>query len=107
MNDFHVRCVDLHRPEYVPIICYCDDLMLISPNHKHMEELLEVLDRYATRWKVEFNSKKSVSIRFDPRFCGDVVFIIGGHPIPQEMSFTYLGFRLARSMKSIAFLMRR
>ena len=57
-----------------------------------MEEFLEVCDRYATRCKVEFNSEKSASIRFGPRVCGDIVFFIGGHPIPLEKSFTYLGF---------------
>ena len=61
----------------VSILGYCDDIILLSPSYKHMNELLQVCKKYAIKWKLEFNNKKSVSAKFGDIHDEIVEFFIG------------------------------
>jgi hypothetical protein len=73
------------------IIGYCDDLLLMSTNPKHLELLLNECVEYAQSWKMEFNSKKSVHLVVGDNPFGQQDYKIGGDTLPVVDSFIYLG----------------
>ena len=77
------------------IVGYCDDLILLSPIVKHAEILLEKCERYAKKWKMEFNVKKSVTMSLGPGF-ESKSFKINGSELPTVDSFVYLGLPLSK-----------
>ncbi|RNA28776.1 hypothetical protein BpHYR1_048184 [Brachionus plicatilis] len=65
-------CTDLKFGEKIgeinlPILAYCDDIVLLSPSEKHIKILLRTCEEYAKDWKNEFNASKSASIIFEKK----------------------------------------
>ena len=46
-------------------LSYVNDITLIAPTIGGLNEMLKLCDNYATVYNVMFNSKKTVSIKFD------------------------------------------
>ena len=40
-------------------LAYCDDILLLAPNERHMQRLIDACAQYAEAWKLSFNSLKS------------------------------------------------
>ena len=45
-------------------LSYDDDITLIAPSFRSLNEMLKLCDNYATVYNVMFNSKKTVCIKF-------------------------------------------
>ena len=86
------------------IVEYCDDLLLMSPCHKQMRDLLEICDKYAARWKQEFNSWISVSFTFGESRYGRVDLNIDDELIPTTWGFQSARFKMFKFTNT---LMRR
>jgi hypothetical protein len=56
----------------------------------YIEILLKICEEYADRWKMEFNSKKSVYLSLGPDFV-EASFNIKDKELPKVDSFIYLG----------------
>jgi hypothetical protein len=78
------------------ILGYCDDLILMSPITKHMEILLNMCVKYASKWKINFNSKKSVYLQVGPDF-EEKSFEINGNTLKKVDNFIYLGLPIDKS----------
>jgi hypothetical protein len=76
--------------ENLSIIGYCDDLILLSPIAKHLEILLGICEKFAEKWKLEFNAKKSVYMNLGDNF-ENFSFEIKGKKLPVVEEITYLG----------------
>ena len=50
------------------VILYADDIMLISPSVTGLQEMLVICERHLSFLELALNPKKSVCIRFGPRF---------------------------------------
>jgi hypothetical protein len=81
--------------ENLSVIGYCDDLILLSPNAKHMEILLGICVKFAEKWKLEFNAKKSVYMSVGKNF-ENFSFEIKGKKLPVVEEFTYLGLPIKK-----------
>ena len=42
----------------VTIICFCDDVRLLSPNETELQMLLNICDDYSKKWALEYNISK-------------------------------------------------
>ena len=84
------------------ILAYCDDLILLSPVVRHVDKLLEMCVSYAAMWKMEFNSKKSVTMTVGPCF-EEKSLSINGTALPVVEQFTYLGLSLSKEPSNIKF----
>jgi hypothetical protein len=76
------------------IIGYCDDLIIMSPVAEHAHILLKECEEFAKKWKLEFNAKKSVSLKFG-KCVDDPDFAINGNVLPKVQKITYLGLPLS------------
>jgi endonuclease/exonuclease/phosphatase family metal-dependent hydrolase len=75
------------------IFLYADDIILLSPTVHGLQVLLNVCEKYLIEVGMSINVKKSVSIRFGPRFsiqCTELVSLFGGN-ITWASSCRYLG----------------
>ncbi|CAF0727404.1 unnamed protein product [Brachionus calyciflorus] len=71
----------------IPIIAYCDDIILIAPSFSHCQILISECEDFANNWKLEFNASKSVAFTF----FNDSKFILNGKIVPNVSGFIYLG----------------
>ena len=77
----------------IPIIGYCDDILIISPSDYQKNYLLEICDNYAKKWKMEFNPAKSNYTCFGDKIISDGIQMNGTN-IPYNENFVYLGLAI-------------
>ena len=70
------------------VVAYCDDLILLSPLRAEIRKMLEICDRYARAWRIEFNPKKS---QVYAPLGNNESFMINNEVIPNVDSLIYLG----------------
>jgi hypothetical protein len=83
---------------YIRTVCcsiflYADDIILLSPTISGLQVLLNVCENYLIEIGMSINVKKSVCIRFGPRFniqCAELTSAFGGY-IKWVSSCRYLG----------------
>ncbi|CAF0857609.1 unnamed protein product [Brachionus calyciflorus] len=76
----------------VPIIAYCDDIILLAPSFNHCQCLLSECAEFAKTWKLEFNASKSVGVSlYKSKITFDSNFSLNGNIIPNVSGFIYLG----------------
>ncbi|RNA18763.1 hypothetical protein BpHYR1_049643 [Brachionus plicatilis] len=68
----NILCTDLNVGAVIgdtnlSIIAYCDDIIILSPSEKQATVLLKICEKYAVRWKIDFNASKSAAISFCKR----------------------------------------
>jgi hypothetical protein len=85
-------------------IAYCDDMILLSPNVSGLQQLLNVCQEYASKWKLEFNAKKSIFMNFGRNTGLNVNVKINGDCIPRENGCIYLGLPLGDSAYKSKFI---
>ena len=72
------------------ILLYADDSIVLSNNKKDMQNALNVVSEYCTRWKLKINAGKTKVVVFGrDRRCYN--FSINGQPIEKVKNFKYLG----------------
>jgi hypothetical protein len=76
------------------IIGYCDDLIIMSPTEAHAQILLQLSEKYAEEWKMDFNPKKSVSLTFG-KYTSETDFKLKGTMLPKVEQISYLGLPLS------------
>ena len=83
----------------VCIILYADDIMLISPSVIGLQEMLNICEKYLEFLELALNPKKSVCIRFGPRFdqACSLLFTASGQQLAWVESCRYLGVYLQSS----------
>jgi hypothetical protein len=70
INDLIEECIELEIGCFigrynVSVLAYCDDIVLLTSSEKQMQKLLDTCNTYGKKWKIKFNSKKSISLRLN------------------------------------------
>ena len=73
------------------IIAYADDVVLLGNLDLDLNILLDQCDKYAKKWKLEFNSKKSIAYTTGKKFYNTYNFYLNNERIPNVDGFVYLG----------------
>jgi len=79
------------------VIMYADDILLIAPSVTALQELLLICEKELSLLEMQLNPKKSVCIRFGPRFdhaCHPLT-TMSGHQLTWVQSCRYLGVYLS------------
>lgn len=63
----------------------------MSPTDYHMNQLLDVCNAYAQKWKIEFNPNKSNCMSFDDSPLSNINIRMNGQAIPIVKNMIYLG----------------
>jgi hypothetical protein len=48
----------------VSIIFYADDILMICPRSRHLQNLLDMCAEYGKKWLIKFNALKSKIVEF-------------------------------------------
>ena len=79
--------------EKVAILMYADDVALLAEDEADLQEMLNCLHSWCSRWKLNVNGAKSAVVHFRkpsaPRT--QYVFTCGDAPIPSAERYKYLG----------------
>ena len=97
INDLIEECLAknigaLHGNVNTSIVMYADDVILLSPIDKHLQQLLLICEKYAEKWKIKFNTKKSCILSFDTEYIRD--FKLCNECLPNSNSTRYLGIMI-------------
>jgi hypothetical protein len=75
----------------VSILCYCDDIILISSSIYQMNQLLGMCGKFALSWKFEFNIKKCNWMVFGNEVYNDSEFFLNGKKLDKIENTIHLG----------------
>ena len=88
--------VYLDAKNKINALMYADDLVLISRSKEGLQQQIDGLQEYCLKWKLNINIKKTKSMVFNRgNNIIKTTFKIGGCPIENVKSFTYLGFNIS------------
>jgi exonuclease III len=75
----------------VPLLMYADDVVLLSYSASGLQQKLDILFKYCSKWKLTVNTKKSKILIFNCRKTCGVKFNYGAHNLEITDSYCYLG----------------
>ncbi len=86
----------LNENNKINALMYADDLVMISRTKEGLQRQIDSLHEYCQTWKLAINIKKTKSIVFNRgNNLIKTTFNVGGTPIENVKSFTYLGFTIS------------
>ena len=92
INKNSISDVFLQQENKINVLLYADDLVLISET-KGLQQQIDALFQYCTKWKLKINTKKTKTMIFNR---GNKIinadFKVGTTSIENVKSFPYLGF---------------
>jgi hypothetical protein len=84
--------------QFVGVLAYADDVVIIAPTATAMRKLLDICDDYARQYNMSFNANKSKWLAVVPRRrrtlydqVDQCLFFVGGKRIDFVNSFVHLG----------------
>uniref|UniRef100_A0A8C5MQ68 ribonuclease H n=1 Tax=Leptobrachium leishanense TaxID=445787 RepID=A0A8C5MQ68_9ANUR len=88
----------LHDTE-VKFLLYADDLLLLSPTERGLQDSLEVLEKYSAAWALPINQKKTKVMVFQRKNAKTKrsSFTLNDCTLEEANSYTYLGLETNRS----------
>ena len=82
----------------VSIIVYADDILIICPRSKHLQNLLDMCAEYGKKWLIKFNALKSKIVEFGEQIITNNSFQMNGNEIPIVEEIVYLGVTLNKKL---------
>ena len=96
INKHSTSDVYLNENNKINALMYGDDLVLISRSGEGLQRQIDSLHEYCQKWKLYINIKKTKSMVFNRgNNLIKATFNVGGTPIENVKSFTYLGFTIS------------
>ena len=88
-------------------LLYADDIVMMCENKKDLQSMLDLVARYAEKWRFELNSRKSEVVIFGrTRAPRNIVWRMGANIIKQVSFYKYLGIELTRTLNYKKYLTR-
>ena len=92
--------INITATKKLSALLYADDIVLLSDDRYALQEMLDVVTKYARQWRFELNAKKSEVVVFGQRYPPrHVDWTLGGQTIKQVTKYKYLGIELTRTLK--------
>jgi hypothetical protein len=88
-------------------LLYADDIVLVAANKQDLQRMLDIVARYAKKWRFELNAKKSQVVVFgmrQPPRQGK--WKLGENELEQVTQYKYLGIELTRTLQWKVYLKR-
>jgi hypothetical protein len=84
----------------VPLLCYADDIVLLSASIVNMKHMLASISQYAIKWRFTYNINKSNLLVYGSKKHKDVAklhtFLLGGQAIAIVDEYRYLGIEFGK-----------
>ena len=91
-----VKCGD----DLVSVLLYADDICLIAESEQELQKLLDILNSWCVKWKMQVNTQKSQIVHFrnNAKTRSNAVFNFGDDRIDIVSSYKYLGLVITEHM---------
>ena len=73
------------------ILCFCDDICLLSSSSDDLRLLLKICEQYALKWAIDFNISKCNFIVFGSCKYNNSIFLLNNSQLNFTEKFKYLG----------------
>ena len=74
------------------MLLYVDDIAIISYCAEHMQEILDTVSRWCTKWRLSTNMKKSAVVHFRKKgHRSDFMFKLNKNILQYSEEYKYLG----------------
>ena len=99
--------INITEQSKLSALLYADDIVLIAEHRYALQAMLDVVSKYAHKWRFELNGKKSEVVVFGEKYPPrNVQWKLGGQTIKQVTKYKYLGIELTRTLKWHVYLKR-
>ena len=99
--------VKINNEYKLSALLYADDIVLIAEHRYALQKMLDVVSKYAQKWRFELNPKKSEVVVFGEKYPPrNVQWKLGGQIIRQVTKYKYLGIELTRTLKWHVYIKR-
>ena len=91
----------------IAILCFCDDVCLLSPNEHDMQILLNICDNYSKKWGLEYNTAKCKFIVFGSNKLNNTNFILNNLSLSYCNNIKYLGVEFTNNLNFNDFFLKK
>jgi hypothetical protein len=91
----------------IAILCFCDDVCLLSPNEHDMQILLNICDNYSKKWGLEYNTAKCKFIVFGSNKLNNTNFILNNLSLSYCNNIKYLGVEFYNNLNFNDFFFKK
>lgn len=91
----------------IDILLYADDIILLAPNEKKIQTMLDELSKFSLSHQIKFNPSKTYVLIFNPRDNSETNLILCGEKITQSDSIKYLGVTITNDYSNEAHIEKR
>ena len=91
----------------VDIICFCDDICLISPEEHELQLLLNICDNYSKKWALEYNISKCKFMVFGTSKFNNTSFLLSNLPLTYSNTIKYLGIDITHDLNFSNFFLNK
>jgi hypothetical protein len=91
----------------VAIICFCDDICLISPDAHELQLLLNICNNYSKKWALEYNISKFKFIVFGTSKFNNTNFLLNNLSLTYSNKFKYLGIDFTHDLNFSNFFLNK
>jgi len=92
--------IHITQEQKLSALLYADDIVLMCENRYDLQDMLDVVSKYAKKWRFELNPKKSEVVVFGTKYPPrNVEWKLGESKIKQVTKYKYLGIELTRTLK--------
>ena len=93
--------VDNLASDIIKCLPFADDIVLMDKSEQELQTLLNITARFASKWNLKFNSKKSKVMLIGKRIDIHQRWDLGNDQIEETNVYMYLGVYFSRFVKCI------
>ena len=111
IDELIVSCISLNIGSKLyeintSVISFCDDLNLLSPSVKQVQQLLDICSTYGENWKIKFNPTKSNIREFGKKIYKTLSLTVNGKIIEKVKEMKILGYWFDESLNSNKYVIK-
>jgi hypothetical protein len=85
--------------DIINCLLFADDIVLMGKSEQELQILLNITARFASKWNLKFNSKKSKVMVIGKKIDKPKRWDLGNYQIEETNVYKYLGVYFSRSLK--------
>ena len=92
--------IDLDKDTLVNILLYADDIVILAKNENDLQDLLNIVENWCKRWRLEVNLAKTnvMHVRPKRKESSKFMFLFNKHDVPYCKEYKYLGCQINENL---------
>ena len=92
--------IDFDKDTLVNILLYADDIVILAKNENDLQDLLNIVENWCKRWRLEVNLAKTnvMHVRPKRKESSKFMFLFNKHDVPYCKEYKYLGCQINENL---------